>query len=332
MSEDSEGTEKSIDKGLENRKESEYHEPVMFRETLEWLVTKDDGLYIDGTLGGGGHAAGILRKVSNSGRLICFDADEQAISFCRGAFADELARGEESRIRLVHGNYAEVCGNEEVVAGSQKGISGLLLDLGVSSYQLNNPAQGISHRYDAALDMRFGGSGRTAAEIINSAEQAEIQKILWEFGEEKFARNITKAIVQRRRIAPITTTVELRKLVEETVPPPVFLSSLARVFQALRIAVNHELEVLEKTLLCVIPMLAPGGRIVVISYHSLEDRIVKHIFKKESTSHRPSYPGDVAIHARLKLLTPKPQLPSEEEVRRNPRARSAKVRVVERVA
>ncbi len=316
---------------IDNTKESGYHVPVMLRETLEWLVTKEDGLYIDGTLGGGGHAAEILRKISQSGRLVCFDADPQAISHCRGAFAEELARGEESRIRLVHGNFAEVCGNEEVVAGRKNGISGLLLDLGVSSYQLNNPAQGISHRYDAALDMRFGGSGRTAADIINTAEAAELEKILREFGEEKFARNIAKALVQRRRLAPITTTVELRKLVEECVPPPIFLSSLAKVFQAFRIAVNRELEVLENTLRCVIDLLAPGGRIVVISYHSLEDRIVKHIFKDASKSHKPTFPGDIAINAPCKLLTNKALLPSDEEIAANPRARSAKMRIIEKL-
>ncbi len=316
---------------FDNAQEFVYHRPVMLREVLQWLVTEKDGFYIDGTLGGGGHAAYILRSISQSGRLVCFDADPQAISFCRGAFADELARGDKSRIRLVHGNYAEVCSNEEVVARSTKGISGLLLDLGVSSYQLDHPAQGISHRYDTALDMRFGGSGRTAADIVNDAEAEEIEQILQEFGEEKFARKITKAIVQRRRLAPITTTVELRKLVEETVPPPVFLSSLAKVFQALRIAVNRELEVLEQTLRCVESMLAPGGRIVVISYHSLEDRIVKNVFKEFSSFHRSSFPGDVDIPARAKNLSPKPLLPTPEEISENPRARSAKMRVLEKL-
>ncbi len=315
---------------FENRKERGYHVPVMLSETIEHLVRNTDGLYIDGTLGGGGHAAVILRKVSQSGRLVCFDADEQAINECRGAFADELARGEQSRIRLVHGNYAQVCSTEEVV--ESKGINGFLLDLGVSSYQLDHPAQGISHRYDATLDMRFGGSGRTAADILASAEEVELERIFWEYGEEKHARKLTKAIIQRRRLAPITTTVDLRRLVEECVPPPIFLSTLARVFQALRIAVNRELEVLAETLECIIPLMAPGGRIVIISYHSLEDRIVKTIFKRESQHQRPRFPGDVEKLPRLKLITPKPILPSEEEVRINPRARSAKLRVAERLA
>lgn len=307
-----------------------YHVPVMLRETLEWLITDPEGLYVDGTLGGGGHAAEILRKVRQRGRLVCFDADKQAIDECRGAFADELERGDESRIRIVHANYSEVCTHKEVVAGQWKGISGLLLDLGVSSYQLDHPAQGISHRFEAALDMRFGGSGPTAADIINSASAQQIEKILKEFGEEKFARRIATAIIHRRSIAPITTTVDVRTLVGESVPPPVFASALARVFQAFRIAVNRELDVLRDTLECVIPLLAPGGRIVVITYHSLEDRIVKTIFKRESLDHRPTYPGDKEVIAPLRLCTPKPLLPTDEEVARNPRARSAKIRVVER--
>ena len=273
-----------------------------------------------------------MRKIGQHGRLVCFDADKQAIQQCRGAFAEELARGDESRIRIVHANYSEVCSTKEVVAGNTNGISGILLDLGVSSYQLDHPAQGISHRFEAALDMRFGGSGRTAADIVNTASAQEIENILWEFGEEKFARRITAAIIQRRTVAPITTTVDVRKLVEECVPPPLFASSLAKVFQALRIAVNRELEVLKNTLECVIPMLAPGGRIVVITYHSLEDRIVKNIFKRESTDHRPTFPGDREFVASLRLCTHKPLVPRAEEVQSNPRARSAKVRVVERRA
>ena len=310
-------------------KEYDYHEPVLFKETIDLLVENRDGIYIDGTLGGGGHAAGILRKISDSGRLICFDADIQAIGFCRGAFSDELQRGDKSRIRLVNANYAEACSTEEVVEHHGR-ISGFLLDLGVSSFQLDNPAQGISHRFDAPLDMRFGGSGRTAADIINSDSENEIERILREFGEEKFARKITQAIIKHRRIAPFTTTVDLRKAVEDSVPPPLFFSSLARVFQALRIAVNRELEVLENTLECMIPLLATKGRMAVITYHSLEDRIVKNVFKRHAHEHKPSFPGDIFVPSTLSLVNPKPILAGKQELQANPRARSAKLRVVEK--
>ncbi|MBX7156663.1 MAG: 16S rRNA (cytosine(1402)-N(4))-methyltransferase RsmH [Candidatus Kapaibacterium sp.] len=326
-----------IRRNREAEQEYNYHLPVMLQETLNLLVTNPNGIYIDGTLGGGGHAAEIVKRL-DSGCLYAFDADEEAILHCRGAFADELARGEESRIALVHANYSDfelACSKKEKIredVSDDGGIAGMLLDLGVSSRQLDSGGRGISHRFDSPLDMRFGGSAHTtASEIINTADESELLSILRTYGEEPFARPIVRRIMQRRNTVLFTTTGELRAVVEESVPPPQRAKALARVFQAFRIAVNRELEVLEETLRNVIPHLTIGGRIVVITYHSLEDRIVKHIFKEESTTIHATMPGEITIPARMKLLTPKPMLPTEEEILRNPRARSAKVRAVEKV-
>lgn len=324
---------KTVRRNREVEQEYEYHLPVMLEETLSLLVTNPNGVYIDGTLGGGGHAAEIIKRL-DGGRLYAFDADEEAISHCRGAFADELTRGKESRIELVHANYSEfesACSTEERIR-EHGGIAGMLLDLGVSSRQLDTGGRGISHRFDSPLDMRFGGSAHTtASEIINTADESELLSILRTYGEEPFARPIVKNIMQRRNTVAFTTTGELRTVVEETVPPPLRAKALARVFQAFRIAVNQELDVLDTTLRNIIPHLSIGGRIVVITYHSLEDRIVKHIFKDESTTIHATMPGEITIPARMKLLTSKPLLPTQEEVMRNPRARSAKVRAVEKV-
>lgn len=320
----------------EAEQEYEYHLPVMLSETLNLLITNPNGIYIDGTLGGGGHAAEIIKSL-DSGRLYAFDEDEDAIRHSGGKFADELAKGKDSRIELVHANYSqfELACTKEESAGKLGSINGMLLDLGVSSRQLDTGSRGISYRFDAALDMRFGGSAGTdkqrAADIVNNEDEAELLRILRHYGEEPFARPIVRRIMQRRSTAPIETTSELRAVVEESVPPPLRAKALARVFQAFRIAVNRELEVLEETLRGVIPHLCLGGRIVVITYHSLEDRIVKHTFKEESTTIHATMPGEKTIPARMKLLTPKPLEPTEEEILRNPRARSAKVRAVERV-
>jgi 16S rRNA (cytosine1402-N4)-methyltransferase len=300
-----------------------YHEPVMVRETLTLLLTDPDGIYLDGTLGGGGHAAAILSGL-REGKLIGFDRDPDAIAACRGAFGEELARGERSRVELVHGSYVLACSREDL----RGRVQGILLDLGVSSHQLDEPSRGFSYRFDAPLDLRFGGdaaSEPSAAELLASLDEREIADILYRYGEERSSRRIARAIVTARRHAPIRTTGQLRTIVERCVHPRQRTDALSRVFQALRIAVNRELEELETFLSCVPTLLCRGGRIVVITYHSLEDRIVKHALRqmagKEPTQQQPL----------LRILTPKPLRPQPEEVARNRRSRSAKLRAAERV-
>lgn len=295
-----------------------YHEPVMVRETLTLLLTDPDGIYLDGTLGGGGHAAAILSGL-REGKLIGFDRDPDAIAACRGAFGEELARGERSRVELVHGSYVLACSREDL----RGRVQGILLDLGVSSHQLDEPSRGFSYRFDAPLDLRFGGdaaSEPSAAELLASLDEREIADILYRYGEERSSRRIARAIVTARRHAPIRTTGQLRTIVERCVHPRQRTDALSRVFQALRIAVNRELEELEQFLACVPGLLRPGGRIAVLTYHSLEDRIVKHTFRWWAQAQPPV----------ARILTKKPLHPTPEEKARNPRSRSAKLRAAER--
>lgn len=317
----------------QERSEYDYHLPVLLQESVDALVTDPDGVYIDGTLGGGGHTAEILSRLSPAGKLFSFDADIHAIEQCRKRFAHELLSGAQSRLVLRHENFREACSIKE---GSDPfNVSGLLLDLGVSSHQLDTDSIGLSYRVDSRLDMRFGLHGRSAEDLLATLDEGELERLFRLYGEEPNARKIARRIVERRRAAPVSTTSDLRTLIEDTVPPFVHTKTLARVFQALRIAVNDELGALEQTLECIIPMLAPGGRIVVISYHSLEDRIVKTIFKRESQTRvpDPDNPRSTTREVRpvLRVLTKKPVEPSEEEVKRNPRARSARMRVAEKV-
>lgn len=299
--------------------EYDYHIPVMLEEVCTWLITDPDGTYIDGTLGGGGHTAEILERLSSNGKIIAFDADEQAIEHCTKKFAAELDKSD-SRLVLYNDNFIRACS-----IGELRGkVLGLLLDLGVSSRQLDSGSRGISHRVNSRLTMSFGSRGNTAEDLLDGADEREIESILKKYGEEPFARVIARRIVQRRRAAPLRSTFDLRSVIEEVVPPHIVSKSIARVFQAIRIAVNDELGVLEKTLRGIIPILAPQGRIAVISYHSLEDRIVKNVFRELADKNQDTPPE-------LKILTSKPLPPSDEEIHHNPRSRSAKLRVAEKL-
>lgn len=284
-----------------------YHVPVMARECLEMLRIRVDGTYADATLGGGGHTSMILERLGPNGRLFSFDADDVAIERCRSRFADV------TNLTLVHANFDQM----PTVLAEHAPIDGALFDLGVSSFQFDHHGRGFSYRLQAPLDMRFAQEGRTAAEILNTVPEEELSRILFEYGEDPAARRLAKGIVQRRRLAPFRTTADLRDVVVQYVPPHHQPKTLARVFQALRIAVNDELGRLERTLTGLIPLLAPGGRLVVMSYHSLEDRIVKNVFRDHRTE--------------LSILTKKAVEPAPEEVSANPRARSARLRVAERV-
>ncbi len=310
--------------------EYNYHLPVMLKETIDFLVTDTNGIYIDGTLGGGGHAAEILSKLDSGGNLRAFDKHITAIEHCNARFSDELKRGTSSRLRLYNYCYSKVCTFDEI----RGQISGLLLDLGVSSKQLDTDSLGLSYRVDSKLDMRFGDTGLTAGDLLSTITEPELIDILRNYGEEPMAKRIAHSIIQRRNSNTMNTTFDLREAVEERVPQSLHFKALSRVFQAIRIAVNQELKVLEDTLKGIIPMLAPGGRIVILSYHSLEDRIVKNIFKEHSKKpkvNRQHPDFDKVKHTPpLTLLTPKPMLPSEHEIQINPRARSAKLRVAEK--
>lgn len=299
--------------------EYDYHLPVMLDECIDFLVLSNDGIYIDGTLGGGGHAERILSKLGSGGNLVVFDKDPGAIAHCERKLQSKLIEVTAPKLTVYNECFSSIC-SKTLYDGL---INGVLLDLGVSSRQLDSDSVGLSYRFDARLDMRFGTEGTTAYDIINKAEPTDIKRILYQYGEEPKAGIIARRIEERRRAIPLETTTDLKNLIEELVSPTQLYKTLSRVFQAFRIAVNDELAVLEKALKCYIKMMAPGGRIVVMSYHSLEDRIVKNVFRDFAKSN-----DEKSI---LKIITNKPIEASNEEIIGNPRARSAKLRVAERI-
>ena len=293
------------------------HSPVMVKEVVSWLVPPASTSVCDGTVGQGGHAEAILDAMG--GVLIGVDRDEEALAICR----KRLSRFGERAV-LAKGLFVDLPLHLNR-AGFQC-TDGVLLDLGVSSRQLDDSKRGFSFQSDGPLDMRMDqSSGRTAADLVNSLPESELADLIYEYGEERFSRRIARAIVQRRLDHLLGTTQELVTVIKDVVPAAYRngrIHCATRTFQALRIAVNRELETLEAALRGMVSILRPGGRIAVISFHSLEDRIVKHTFRALSTG------GDM----RLKVLTKKPHLPTDEERRLNPRARSAKLRVAECVS
>lgn len=304
---------------------SDYHIPVLLKETLEYLIWDRSGLYVDGTLGGGGHAKEILASLDSGGKLFAFDKDPDAIEYNRKKFADQLQMPQ-PKIVLVNMGFEEASSIEELNGN----LSGILLDLGVSSKQFDSGENGMSFRFDTKLDMRFGNAGLSALDIINSYDEKELYILLKTLGEEPFARPIAKAIFKNK--SGIQTTFQLRNLIEEIVPKKLFSKSLARVFQAFRIAVNNELNALDITISNCVPLLKVGGVCVIISYHSLEDRIVKQKFKEfeGEVKHINKYSTEEHKN-NFKILTKNPILPSEQELTQNPRSRSAKLRVLRRV-
>lgn len=304
-----------------------YHIPVMLRETLEMLVTDRAGSYADGTLGGGGHSAAILEMIRGAGTLYAFDADPVAIANARERFAGEKS------IVIRQAYFSEAC---EMLGDEGVELAGVLLDLGVSSRQLDSDQIGLSYRQEMPLDMRFdpGSARRSARDIVNRESAEKIATLLRSYGEEPAAWKIAQAITKRRSGREIKSTTDLREIIEDVIPEPFRIKTLSRVFQALRIAVNDELGELEQALDGFIALLRPGGRFAILTYHSLEDRIVKDRFREEERSCvcPPEFPVcRCDKEQRLKVLTRKPLLPSDEEVASNPRARSAKLRVAERV-
>jgi len=297
-----------------------YHTPVLLKETIDLLFTKADGIYIDGTIGGGGHSEALLAKLSSGGKIFGFDKDPEAIEHCKEKFKNELEKGENSRIELFNECFSKACS----ITRHRGEWTGFLLDLGVSSRQLDESRRGFSYRAAGPLDLRFSPHGRTAEDLVNAVDEEELAALLRKFGEEPFAKKIARRIVQQRKIAPIRTTVDLARIVESVVPRRSLTSSLSRVFQALRIAINDELNVLHNALHSALQCLGNRSRIVVISYHSLEDRIVKNFFRQFSKGEEKS-----SSMPKIKILTKKPLVPSEDEVKNNPRSRSAKLRAGE---
>lgn len=302
-----------------------YHDPVLRDEVARFLLTPTGRVYVDGTVGGGGHADEICRRTAETTRVVCFDADEDAIRFARNRL-----RPFAKRVLFVHSNFRNL--ESELRARRIPTVDGLLLDLGVSSFQLDEPSKGFSFRSDERIDMRVDRRQPLSGwDVVNGLSEEELARIIWNYGEERNARRVARAIVSNR---PIDTTGALVNVVSSIVGERFRTKTLARVFQAIRIQVNAELENLRQVLLDALQVLAPGGRVVVIAYHSLEDRIVKEFFKQNAASVIPSgskYLEDRVVVPRLKLLTKRPVTATPAEIARNPRARSAKLRVAERV-
>lgn len=306
------------------------HQSVLLWECIEALQIKPEGTYIDGTLGGAGHSTQIAGKLGENGKLIGIDQDEAAI-----AVAGERLAQFGDKVIIVRNNY---CAMKEIAAEHAKdGVDGILLDLGVSSYQLDTVERGFSYRYDAPLDMRMDRRQTISArDIVNDYSEMELFRVIKEYGEEQFAKNIAKHIVNARKEKPIETTFELNELIKAAIPAKKRATGghpSKRTFQAIRIECNHELDVLRDTLDDMIALLKPGGRLCIITFHSLEDRIVKMAMKKAENPCicPPSFP--ICTCGRVsegRVITNKPILPGEEELEQNSRSKSAKLRVFEK--
>ena len=306
------------------------HKSVLLDETVDGLRVKPDGTYVDGTLGGAGHASEVCSRLSAKGRFIGIDQDQDAI-----IAASERLAAYGDRVQIIRSNYCYMA-NELAKLGIMK-VDGIVLDLGVSSYQLDNEERGFTYRVDAPLDMRMDQrQTRTAADIVNGYDEKELYRIIRDYGEDKFAKNIAKHIVAARAQSPIKTTSELTEIIRHAIPMKIQVTGghpAKRTFQAIRIELNRELDVLRDSLDGMIDMLDDGGRICIITFHSLEDRIVKTIFRKnENPCICPSdFPVCVCGNkSKGKVITRKPILPSDVEMEENPRSKSAKLRIFER--
>lgn len=306
------------------------HTSVLLKETVDGLAIRPDGIYVDATLGGGGHAYEVLKRLGNKGKLVGIDQDEAAIRA-----AGERLRDFGEKVTIIRSNYCDMK-SQLKSAGIEK-VDGIVLDLGVSSYQLDTAERGFSYRMDAPLDMRMDQRQQmTAKDIVNTYSEMELFRIIRDYGEDRFAKNIAKHIVQERTKKPIETTGQLSEIISHAIPMKIQKTSghpAKRTFQALRIELNHELDVLKNSLDEMIELLNPGGRICIITFHSLEDRIVKSAFRKNENpcvcpSHFPvCVCGNVSMGC---VITRKPILPSAEELEQNSRAKSAKLRIFER--
>ena len=296
---------------------SEYHTSVLLDESVSALVDSVDGVYADATFGGGGHTAEILSRLSKNGRVLAFDRDMDAIG----------NRIDDPRLTLIRSDFRWIH-NHVLNQGYKAGIDGVLADLGVSSHQFDTAERGFSFRYEAPLDMRMNQEAeKTAADIINSYEQEEIEKLLRIYGEVDNSRKLAQMICKAREIAPIETTTQLGKAIESALPKFAEHKFLAKVYQALRIEVNQEMRSLEKFLSGAAAALRPGGKMVIITYHSLEDRMVKNFIKAGNIDGKVEKDFFGNSKAPLKAVNRKPILPEESEIAANTRARSAKLRI-----
>lgn len=303
------------------------HITVLLKEAVDGLNVRPDGVYADGTAGGGGHSAEILSRL-DTGSLYCIDRDPDAVAAVTERFSGD------DRVRIVRGNFGNIASllTDEGVSG----LDGVLLDIGVSSHQLDERSRGFSYHDEAPLDMRMSQSGMTAADLVNTLDVGELSRIISLYGEEKYAYSIAKGIVRYREGQPIQTTTELAEIIKENVPQRVRRDGhpARKTFQALRIAVNRELDELESGLEGAFELLNKGGRLCVITFHSLEDRIVKQFMS--SMAQGCTCPKDFPVcvcgkKPRAEIITRKPIYPSERETEANPRARSAKLRICEKL-
>lgn len=301
------------------------HKSVLLSETIEGLNIDPDGIYVDCTTGGGGHSFELAKRLKN-GRLICFDQDKEAIAAAK-------ERLKNFSPVFVNRNYSEIKNSLSELGITS--VNGIMMDLGVSSYQLDNRKRGFSYHDDAPLDMRMSGEGESARDVVNEYEPGELVRILQNYGEEKFAQSIVKGIVRAREQAPIETTSQLAEIIRTNVPARVRneKNPCRKTFQAIRIEVNRELEVLEAGIRDGFELLCRGGRMAVITFHSLEDRIVKNAFKEYCTGCicPPEFPVCICGRKpRAELINKKPITASDEELKDNLRSRSAKLRIIEK--
>lgn len=307
------------------------HYSVLLQETIDELHIRPDGIYVDGTLGGGGHAFQVCSRLNENGHFYGIDQDAAAIEA-----AGERLRCFGNQVTIIRSNYCRMV--EELKARGVTGVDGIVLDLGVSSYQLDEADRGFTYREDAALDMRMDQrQEKTARDIVNGYSEMELYRVIRDYGEDKFAKNIAKHIVQAREKKPVETTGELVEIIKAAIPAKIRMQKghpAKQTFQAIRIELNRELEVLRDSLDDMIDFLNPGGRICIITFHSLEDRIVKNAFR--TNEHPCTCPPDFPMCvcgkvSKGRVVTRKPVLPGEKELEENSRSKSAKLRVFERI-
>ena len=307
---------------------NDYHIPVLYYETLDNLVINPDGIYIDCTLGGGSHSEGILERLSDKGLLISIDQDTNAIEYSKKRL-EKFG----SKWKVFKGNFENI-GTIAYMAGVDK-VDGILMDIGVSSKQLDDPKRGFSYRYDVKLDMRMNREQKISAyDVVNTYSEEQLSKIIFEYGEERHARKIAKLIVEERKSSPIEKTSDLIALIKRAYPERASKHPAKKTFQAIRIEVNRELEVLENAMSKAIELLKVSGRLAIITFHSLEDRIVKNKFKDLATACK--CPKDIPICVcggvkKFEIITKKPIIPIDDELKNNNRAHSSKLRILERI-